>query len=1819
MLKSGITYSFISVFSLLLMLSGFMARQPGSGMSGEPVQLDCDNDQTSPVIVFPAAGLQTTLDECAANGAATFFFSVTASDECDPAPTQSVSLSMGSPTRLFLYELSETNYLVVAQPGTYRLSVTATDASGNTRVEDFLVSVDQGAAPGTNYACNDSLNVSLNEQCQRLLRPDMLLEGAVGCTPAEYFDITVLDDVPQNGPIVDGVGVYNYELTPVTPAPATGFTQSFAPAEWSVSRSGSGQLAVTPDSLSLSAGASAGVAAAVFTFSQSAAIAFDWGTANLDGDYRADIFILEEDGQTTAILNGSSGSFDAVVTAGQSIVVHLAAGNAANSSGRVWLTDFVASFEEVDTDELFPCWGVVRARDLSEPLLECPEDTDLATVFTAVQTLDGAIDENDPQINTALYSCLIENFNAPGQRYYEVIEFEVAADDIYTFILDADFTAGAGDMALFQGVFNPFTPCANIIGQADFPQSGNPLGDGDDPFLRLSLPMQAGQTYQLLTTTDEPLATGGYRYFVLSDGSGSLSVGQSDTIPLTYPLFCDDLGWVQGSDSLQWTGRPTLSDNCGEVQLTYNEIAEAAGDCGAQTLFRFFRAEDAAGNTANCAQRIAFRRPAIEDISLPPFTVPIECGVDFPLDEFGAPSPSFTGYPYLLTAQGARDLRDGYCNIGATYEDSPPISICVASQQFVRTWTLVDWCDPTNTTTYAQIIKLGDFTPPSVGCPIVDIDGDGFPDPLVYPASSFDCTGALWVPMPPVSDACSNAKVDVEIVTDQDSVLFNAFGEPVDTVLNTVVLARVAAENPDKSVGGIPVGCHRFRYIVTDDCGNIAVHECGFCIADQIDPVASCDDEVNVSIGMNGNLRIFPAQIDEGSWDNCQIDSFSVRRRVGVDDNCQAVAPFYTPWSSFVELNCCAVNSTVAVELLVVDTAGNTNTCTTLVSVEDRAKPSCVPPPNTSISCGALPVAFHPDSVETLPALFGTPSVADNCPDVLWEELPPVNNLDECSIGTLIRRFRAVDASGNLSEGPCQQVVTVDAYNDYKIKFPKDAQANCGTPNPDTIEIFELGCDLLAVSVSDTLLSASGDECYKVFRTYRVINWCEYDGESAPLRVGRDEDCDELPGDEAVWVSRLPEQTYIDRDDDPLNTQPAPGSKGTICSGQSNPEGYWRTSASRGFWQYTQHLVVYDTVPPQIDFLIPPPVCSNNNETCRASADYLFVVSDNCTPEDLDIRVLYDEYADGDIDSVITDVFGSYPKYKLSGDYPIGEHEFEIVVEDGCGNVASATLPFEVVDCKAPTPTCINGLSLALMPVLPQTDVDGDGDFDKGAHVVFAEDFVASEFVDCSMPLTYSINRVGEEPDINKTSLIVTCDDLGALLVQIYAWDAADNPYQMQPDGSMGGANFDYCETFLLVGDNLVGCTDSLPSISGQVMREDSAAVANVEMSLSSASLLPQAQLTDSAGRYAFDDLRANYSYTLTPRRDGDDLNGVSTYDIALLSKHILGIAPLSSPYQRIAADVNNSGSISTFDMIQLRQVLLGILPSFPHSDSWRFVLRGHEFANPLHPWSTPWSTSLIYESLQSAKPLQDFIAIKVGDIDLSAAVGIARPEEILEDRANAGFALQVSDRRVMKGAVATVPVYAEISSVMGLQGALQVDPERAEVLAVREGYCRAANYNTAKLSEGYLPFSWNEEHAEGKVRLFSLVLRAKKAAYLSELLRMSDTGLQAEAYGKSAGPLSLALDFRRAVSVPQARSPYVSPNPLQDNARLYFDLPAAQTVQITLHDLSGKQLFGAEYDMAAGSHEWPLLQAGPLASGVYFLRLRTSHLEWTAKLLQVD
>ena len=122
-------------------------------------------------------------------------------------------------------------------------------------------------------------------------------------------------------------------------------------------------------------------------------------------------------------------------------------------------------------------------------------------------------------------------------------------------------------------------------------------------------------------------------------------------------------------------------------------------------------------------------------------------------------------------------------------------------------------------------------------------------------------------------------------------------------------------------------------------------------------------------------------------------------------------------------------------------------------------------------------------------------------------------------------------------------------------------------------------------------------------------------------------------------------------------------------------------------------------------------------------------------------------------------------------------------------------------------------------------------------------------------------------------------------------------------------------------------------------------------------------------------------AYTITPSRNDSWLEGVSTLDIILLSRHILGINVFRSPYQYLAADCNNDSIITIQDIIEIRQNILGVKTGFTNNTSWRFVTDDHSFPQPINPWLEPLPESKYLAGVLGHEYV-DFIAIKIGDID---------------------------------------------------------------------------------------------------------------------------------------------------------------------------------------------------------------------------------------------
>ncbi len=676
----------------------------------------------------------------------------------------------------------------------------------------------------------------------------------------------------------------------------------------------------------------------------------------------------------------------------------------------------------------------------------------------------------------------------------------------------------------------------------------------------------------------------------------------------------------------------------------------------------------------------------------------------------------------------------------------------------------------------------------------------------------------------------------------------------------------------------------------------------------------------------------------------------------------------------------------VTVELRVTDLAGNADTCATEVLVRDNTLPFCTGLFPETVTCDELPDDFDPNSTVSLTSVFGSPDVVDNC-SAEAVELPPVVNLTDCGEGTIVRRFTAIDRVGNEAASIFEQLITIEYSLGYSIRFPEDLTTACVSEIP-LAQAFNTGCDDITIDYVDTPVAAEGNECMLIQRTYTVTNWCEWNGVDPAVIISRDEDCDEVEGEEDIWVIRTSNMAFIDRDAFFNNTVPALGERGLSCTGTLNPLGYWREAESTGKWQYTQMIRVFDSTAPMVDFLEPEPFCTDSSE-CEVLVELPFTVTEFCMPNAMTFDVQLDLDANGIIDQDLTDsgvVFGSDGEFSIRTIVELGSHIMEVAITDGCGNSTFISIPFQVVDCQIPAMNCFTGMLTSLEQLPAGVDINKDGEMDEVGIMLFANQLASCNLQECNLPLRFSVNRVGEMPDINRESIGMTCNDIGTIQLEVYVWDAAYNPYAVQPNGSLGGPNYESCVVEVTIDDAETVCDDCLDgdiNLGGDIYTTIMEPVEGVDVRLEAAFVAEM--MTENQGVYEFGDLPSGETYTVRPRKNDDTSNGITTLDMIRLQNHLVNNQPITDPFVLIAADVNNTGSVTTLDMIQMRRLILGDISEFANNTSWRFIPASFEFPNPSNPWTTPFPEAITVTDLNGCLYDQNFTAIKVGDLNGSA------------------------------------------------------------------------------------------------------------------------------------------------------------------------------------------------------------------------------------------
>lgn len=327
----------------------------------------------------------------------------------------------------------------------------------------------------------------------------------------------------------------------------------------------------------------------------------------------------------------------------------------------------------------------------------------------------------------------------------------------------------------------------------------------------------------------------------------------------------------------------------------------------------------------------------------------------------------------------------------------------------------------------------------------------------------------------------------------------------------------------------------------------------------------------------------------------------------------------------------------------------------------------------------------------------------------------------------------------------------------------------------------------------------------------------------------------------------------------------------------------------------------------------------------------------------------------------------------------------------------------------------------------------------------------------------------------------------------------------------------------------------------------------------------------DASGAFQFSPVEGCQDYTLTPYRNDNPTNGVTTFDLVLISKHILGLEPLNTPYKIIAADANRSGAVTTFDIVQLRKLILGIDTVFSGNTSWRFVPSDYIFANPQNPFSSAFPESLNIQAGSTSVSALDFEAIKVGDVNETAAPGF---QSGLEER-KSPQPLLFENRAFEAQEFISCVFSADVKNMAGWQFTLRFDQnvlQLEQVVPLEEGLA-AEHMSTEGSEQGLLTFSFDlggKLLGEGPEDLFELRFKALKKGSLLAAIQISDMPTQAcffQLDGTAYKPVLL--------SKPERAADFVAPNPFgKDGCWLFFGQQNASPFELQIVDSQGKITF---------------------------------------------
>ncbi|MCC6462704.1 MAG: hypothetical protein IT260_19715 [Saprospiraceae bacterium] len=564
---------------------------------------------------------------------------------------------------------------------------------------------------------------------------------------------------------------------------------------------------------------------------------------------------------------------------------------------------------------------------------------------------------------------------------------------------------------------------------------------------------------------------------------------------------------------------------------------------------------------------------------------------------------------------------------------------------------------------------------------------------------------------------------------------------------------------------------------------------------------------------------------------------------------------------------------------------------------------------------------------------------------------------------------------------------------------------------------------------------------------------------------------------------------------------------------------------------------------------------------------------------------------------------GNYQPARL----PIGKHRIQwILLKNGVPQLYCEYI-FRVKDCQPPALSCHNTWNATI----PGSDT----------LLLQATDLVQhlTDNVTPNALLQLSMRRAGtgqgfplDDNGDPVTQLPFACPELGQHEIEVWARDLADN------DST--------CTSSLTVVDFEGNCPGAKPAVvCAKTIFPQSDTMQHVDYRMETLftpghpavalhlTPLPNGclELPDFSP-YQIEEV------AITPRKNKDQLNGVTTFDLVLINRHIVGSQLFNRTWKYLAADANNSGSITTLDIVELRKLILGIYDSLPHSDAWKFLMADCTL-DSLAPFQSTCPGTIGFDPDAIPEELL-FLGIKTGDVN-----GNAAPDSLgAGTTPRTPSAITLPDRQLAAGEILELPLFAgSPAEWQACQWALQWDSSQLRLDAVLPGRLKGleAGVSLRQLPE-LLALSWMSETPVWVTptdALCTLRLRALAPLQLSEALRLAAQPLAPEAYSPDGIPTALRLEFIEKQAPGSGGAIFdPQPNPSSSTTRFPYRLDQPGLLRLDIMDVTGRPLFHVEThaEAGAGALEWPAAAAVP--AGVYLWRIEVGQVTKTGRLLRL-